>query len=164
MAVRIDPLREEVCADDRAWPFALDCRDDVATIELGGLTYRLRPLRWREKRNLARYVGLGEEFVERQLVRACLDGATPLPADGREREVLAGLARWLSAPADAGAALPLDPVLLARVGLAVARQCGLGSTALDTESADVVESLWRRQPAAPAVARPEPGVAPAPGE
>src|SRR5262249_45000333 len=85
-AVRVDPLREEVRADDRAWPFALDCRADVATIELGGVTYRVRPLRWREKRNLARYASLGEEFVERQLVRACLEGATPLPADRQQYE------------------------------------------------------------------------------
>src|SRR5262245_16108763 len=114
MAVRVDPLREEVRDDDRAWPFALDCRADVATIELGGVTYRVRPLRWREKRNLARYASLGEEFVERQLVRACLEGATPLPADRQQYEVLAGLAGWVSAPAGSAAALPLDPVLLAR--------------------------------------------------
>ena len=51
----------------------------------------LRPLRWGEKRNLARFARLGEAFLTRELVKLCLDAEIDLPRDEDELAALAAL-------------------------------------------------------------------------
>ena len=142
MPAYVSALQEEVRNEHRAWPFQLDCRRDIAAIELAGVVYRIRPLRWREKCNLARYVRVGEEFLQRHLIRVCLANDAPLPEEQDDYEALLALTRWINAPGEDQAALPLDATLLAGVAMSVAQQMGVRPSQLAHEAAEFVERLW----------------------
>jgi len=153
----VDPMREVVIGDDRLWRFTLDCRADVAAIDLGGTLYRVRPLRWSEKRNLARYHRVGPGFLERQFVLLCLETPAALPDDPADCAALAALAFWINAPGEERSGLPLDPDLLAAVSREVGRQVGCKPDELDARPASEVERHWAaRRPADDTPATPQP--------
>lgn len=138
----VDVLREEVLLDGRHWPFRFDCRANRVSVELAGGTFGLRPLRWREKRNLARFAHLGERFVVREFVKLCMEPEQPLPHDEVERDVLWTLARWICTPNESASGLPFDPGLLARVTVEVTAQLGCAPGELDGMDAADIELLW----------------------
>lgn len=143
MAVYIDANSCAVRDGDAVWPFDIDCRDGVAHIALDTCRYVLRPLSWREKRNLARFTHLGEQFLQTQFLRLSLkETDAEFPMAGEERAVLSALARWLNAP-DGNFGLPLDRQLLASVTLDICRAMNLVPTAFDALDAMEVEMLWQ---------------------
>ncbi len=143
MAAYVDISGCVVRNGERTWPFAVDCRDGAARIALDAGEFTLRPLGWREKRNLARFSHLGETFLQQQLLRLSLaDAAVDLPTAAEEVAALSTLARWLNAP-DGRAGLPLDVQLLARVTLEVSRMLHLTPDAFDELPATEVEILWQ---------------------
>jgi hypothetical protein len=142
MSVQVDPLRGELRNGERTWRLQLNCGADVAGVELGGQMYRVRPLTWREKRALARYSGLGEDFLQAEYVRACLVEEVPVPTTRDELATLFALALWVNAPTRAGSDLPLDAALLAEVSFRLAQAIGATVSELDAEKADFVEQLW----------------------
>jgi hypothetical protein len=159
VGARVDPAAGLVSLGDQSWPFDLDLESGTATVELGGTRLRLRPLRWREKVTLARFAHLGEEFLERQLVRACLvGGAAPEP--GPAAEAAAALARWVNDPGGAEATLPLRTDVLSEVTLDVCRALGVRPADLDARTAAEVEELWRVATSPAAVPRSSPGMPP----
>ena len=129
---------------DEGWSFSLDCVAGVATLELDGLSLRVRPLRWSEKNRLARFAHMGEAFVRRQLVGACLLDAGAVALDGRQQEVVARLVLWLGEQHGGGdgEGLPLDGLALAGVTLGLCRATGLKPSDLDGCEAAEVEMLW----------------------
>src|SRR5215216_2813314 len=98
MQVHVDAVRSQVRAENRTVHFALDCATDTLSVELDGCEYQLAPLRWRDKRALARYAALGADFVNRQFLRMCLRAPQLLPDDAQAQEILLALARWIGAP------------------------------------------------------------------
>ena len=72
MRPRVDAQELRIIAGERAWSFEVDCRANCASVELNGTGYKVRALRWRDKRVLARFSGLGEEFLKREFVRVSL--------------------------------------------------------------------------------------------
>lgn len=123
------------------WPFNLDCTLGVARIDLGGTTFDVRPLTWRQKRLLARYSSLGAGFVERQFLQLATGGGQ-IPDGGVDHEVLFVLAKWMNSPAD-GATTALDSTLLTRVELDVCRALVLRPGDLDQREALDVEAVWK---------------------
>ena len=142
MTVDVDPVAKQVRVGERCWPFSLDCRRNAVSAELGGASYCLRPLRWSEKRNLARYTHLGEAFLVREFVRLCLEPKAELPREDDEFAALAALARWINAPNEKQRALPLDEGLLTRGAFAVAAAYGWTPDKLDGLNCFEVELLW----------------------
>lgn len=143
MAVYVDGKNCTVRDGEMAWPFDIDCHDGVAHITLDNRRYALRPLGWREKRNLARFAHLGEQFLQTQFIRVSLkDSDAEVPATDDQRIVLSALARWLNAP-DGNFGLPLDAQLLATVTLDICRSMHLAPTVFDPLDAMEVEMLWR---------------------
>jgi hypothetical protein len=141
MKVEVDAVREQVRVGERCWRFSLDCRHNTVTAALDGASFCLRPLRWGEKRNLARFARLGEAFLERELVKLCLDTDAELPQDEDRLAALAALARWINGPNHDGA-LPLDEMLLTKVAVSVATAHRLMPDRLDGLYAFEVELLW----------------------
>ena len=142
MTGQVDVHREEVLLQGHRWPFKLDCRANKVSLQLANLTYGLRPLRWGEKRNLARFAHLGERFLGREFVKLCMEAETPLPPNNNERDVLWTLARWISTPNESDSVLPLQPALLTRVAYQVAARLGCHPDELDALDACEVELLW----------------------
>jgi hypothetical protein len=128
---------------DSEWPFVIDCANGDAHIRVADCDYVLRPLGWRQKRNLARYAHLGEQFLQTQFLRISLDDPQrDLPESTNERDVLSALARWLNAP-DGNFGLPLDKQLLASVTLDICRDMQLPPSTFDALDASEVEMLWQ---------------------
>ena len=143
MAAFVDAKNAVVRDGDAAWPFDIDCRDGVARIALDDNLYVVRPLAWREKRNLARFAHLGEHFLQTQFLRVSLnDGGKNLSTTEESRSVLSALARWINAP-DGDFGLPLDQQLLASVTLDICRSLQLGPDMFNTLDASEVELLWQ---------------------
>jgi|SRR5882672_600004 len=139
---QVDPKARVVRDGDAVWPFTIDVRDGTARITVGARDYTLHGLGWRAKRNLARFMHLGDEFLADQFLRATLaEGAEP-PAGRTEAAALVALARWLNAP-DGSFGLPLDRRLLAAVTVDVCRGLGLAPAAFETLAAADVEALWQ---------------------
>ena len=143
MAAYVDAKNCVVRDGDAALPFDIDCHDGIARIALGNQRYALRPLSWREKRNLARFSHLGEQFLQTQFLRVSLNKpAVELPASEEQRAVLSALARWINAP-DGDFGLPLDQRLLASVTVDICRSMQLAPAMFDAMNATEVEMLWR---------------------
>lgn len=141
MAVRIDAAAGLVEAEEARFPLTLDCRDGTARLRCGEAVFVLRPIRWREKANLARFAHLGAAFLEEAFLRLSLIGEPPLPDDAKARQALSRLAEWLNAPGRERP-LPLNPLLLARASAALCRGLGLRPQDLDDLPAGEVEALW----------------------
>lgn len=141
MAVRIDAAAGLVEAEEARFPLTLDCRDGTARLRCGEAVFVLRPIRWREKANLARFAHLGTAFLEEAFLRLSLIDEPPLPDDAKARQALSRLAEWLNAPGHERP-LPLDPLLLARASAALCRGLGLRPQDLDDLPAGEVEALW----------------------
>jgi hypothetical protein len=155
--VHVDPVAGAVDAGGARWPLQLDPLSGSLTVQVAGHRVRLRSLRWREKLALARFAHLGERFLERELVRACLVDAAEPPQVGGAPEVLAALARWLSSPrpgAKEVAGLPFASTVLAAVTVEVCRAGRLRPADLDDLAAADVEELWRASGAAAEAAVP----------
>jgi hypothetical protein len=131
--VRVDVATGLVSVGEQRWPVELDCRTGSATVDAGGTRLEVVPLRWIEKRRLARWAHLGPDFVAHQ--RSRLAGGGDLSA--HEAAVVGAVAAWL----DAGA-LPLDARLLSTVTLDVCRGAGLALRDLDDRDATEVEAMW----------------------
>lgn len=146
MAAHVDPAAGVVRVNGRAWPFEVDPASGEAAVQVDGRPLRLRPLSWREKRNLARFVAGGPELLERMLLRASLAMGPGSEVSAREipaadREGLLVLSRWLSSPGDP--LLPLESLLLAQVGVEVAQQLHCSPLELDGWPAWEVEATWQ---------------------
>jgi hypothetical protein len=142
MIAQVDGNQCVVRVGDDVWPFDIDCRSDVARIVIDSQCYTLRPLGWREKRNLARYSHLSEAFLQHQFLRVSVaDDTQGLPTAHEHREALSALARWLNAP-DGKFGLPLDRQILAAVTLDVCRTMQLTPATFDALDAAEVEMLW----------------------
>ena len=141
MRPQLDVPAQRIVCGDREWRFEVDCRDDSVSLELNGTPYRMRPLRWREKRALARFAGLGEAFLKGEFVRVSLADPGTIPRNREEADVLFELARWFNAP-DENAPLPFDPATLAKVTFALCRAMGLAPENFDPRAANEVELLW----------------------
>ncbi|MDB6062022.1 MAG: hypothetical protein JWM78_2125 [Verrucomicrobiaceae bacterium] len=178
MTAYVDANNCSVRDGDNAWPFAIDCHDGSVRIVLDNSSYQLHPLAWREKRNLARFAHLGEQFLQTQFLRTSLGAsleksvdtrastnkAAELPASAEHRAALSVLARWLNAP-DGNFGLPLDQQLLASVTLDICRNMQLAPTAFDTLAASDVEILWQATRAnAPAPTQNAQPIAPVSGK
>jgi hypothetical protein len=138
---RVDQQRQRVCLDGQEWTFVLDLRRDVALLQGTQRLLEVRPQSWGEKRRLARFASMGEDFVRHQLREMCVNpGGDDLVTD--ELEAALALAAWLSSGGDAG--LPLDPGALMRATLTVCRELGVKPETLDALPAYDVESLWRQ--------------------
>jgi hypothetical protein len=133
------------------WRFTLDLRAGTAAITVRGIPYRVTPLRWIEKRRLARLAHLGESFVTQQFWHLCVS-----PDDREMAAEPLALARWLSSGGLEAQALPLDSSLLARVTAQTSRALGVVPTALDELEACEVETLWRQNQGDPDGATGEP--------
>jgi hypothetical protein len=141
MRPQVDALAQRIVSGDREWRFQVDCREDSVSLELNGTVYRVRPLRWREKRALARFVSLGEEFLKREFVRVSLADPDREPAKAEETDVLFELARWFNTP-ESGDLLPFDAPVLAKVTFDLCRAMGLAPKDFDQRDASEVELLW----------------------
>jgi hypothetical protein len=139
--IRVDARRQAVWRGEECWSFDVDCRDAIARIDIGEERFEVRALSWREKRNLARFAHLGEEFLERQFSRLCCRGASSSDA-GAGRDVLLALAMWVNDPGPESM-LPLNTEILSRVLVDLCRSTGLGPGAFDDRPAHEVEALWR---------------------
>jgi hypothetical protein len=131
-----------VRVDGHEWPFELDCRVDALVVSIGDRKIRIRRFTWRQKRTLARFAQLGEDFLKLQFLRVSLAEDVPLPEDEAEREALWALARWLNAP-DGSYGLPLDKRLLASVTLELCQAMHLAPSAFENLEAGEVELLWQ---------------------
>lgn len=162
--VAIDPLEETVRIGGGVWRFDWDASTGKLSIELGGRTYELHGITWRQKVNLARAVSAGTLPIARGVLRASLGQGGAVPADNEQREVLTALAQWLTAGSDP---LPWDPATLARVTMGVCRESGFRPRDLDELPAGDIEDMWKGIDAtAPRVERvAAPGIEPvaAPG-
>jgi len=143
MIVQVDGIHQEVRDGERNWPFSIDWHRNTVSITLGESNYRLRPLRWGEKRNLARFAHLGESFLALTFVRMCLDPEADLPQAGDDLQALKALAEWINYPNAAKPALPLDEILLSRVAFTVSAEFGWLPPDIDGLSAFEIELLWR---------------------
>ncbi|HEX4953067.1 MAG TPA: hypothetical protein VF017_06705 [Thermoanaerobaculia bacterium] len=141
MAAYVDPAAGVVRGNGRAWPFELDPATGTAQVEVDGRPLRLRPLSWREKRNLARFAPAGPELLERMLLQASLGASAGVEIPAAEREGLLALGLWLNAPAEP--LLPLESLLLAQVGVEVAQQLHCSPPELDGWPAWEVEATWQ---------------------
>jgi hypothetical protein len=145
------------------WRFDWDASTGTLSIELGGRTYRLHGITWRQKVNLARALSAGTLPAARGLLRAALGPGAAVPADEEQREVLTALAEWLTSGADP---LPWDPPTLARVTMGVCREAGFAPRDLDEMPAADIEDMWKGlgaepQRVEPAVTEPPPPATPA---
>ena len=122
----VDDRHRVVRSGGEEWLFALDLRAGTAAITVRGVAYRITPLRWIEKRRLARLAHLGESFVTEQFWRLCV-----APGDREFAAEPLALARWLSSGGLEAQALPLDSLLLARVTAQTCRALGIAPTTLD---------------------------------
>jgi len=164
MKAEVDAVREEVRVGERCWRFSLDCRRNTVAAALDGASFCVRPLRWGEKRNLARFARLGASFLEREFVKLSLDPDTELPRDDDQFAALLALARWINTPNYDGA-LPFDEILLTKVALGVAAAYRFMPDRLDGLYAFEVELLWAgeeqraedREASAPGIGLPAPG-------
>ena len=123
---QVDVEASVVRVADQSWPFELDPASGDARLLLtdargGAGAFWLRPLHWREKITLARFVHLGPAFLSRQLLRLTARGDGPLPDDPARAAALSALAAWINDPMGDGVSLPLDPLALARAVLGVCR-------------------------------------------
>lgn len=145
-AIRWDAAAKLVVLGERRTPLSVDCATGDVTVEVGGAEFRLRPLRWREKRTLSRFAHLGPEWVAEQRVRAAVTDPASVPEG--VAGMLAALARWLDETgAGVGApGLPLDPTLLATVSRDVCRSLEVGPLDLDGLPAADVEAAWAANP------------------
>lgn len=138
--VAIDPLEETVRIGGGVWRFDWDASTGRLSIELGGRTYELHGITWRQKVNLARAVAAGTLPIARGVLRASLGQGGAVPADAQQREVLTALAEWLTAGSDP---LPWDPATLARVTMGVCRESGFAPRDLDDLPAADIEDMWK---------------------
>ena len=138
--VAIDPLEETVRIGGGVWRFDWDASTGRLSIELGGRTYELHGITWRQKVNLARAVSAGTLPIARGVLRASLGRGGAVPADDQQREVLTALAEWLTASSDP---LPWDPATLARVTMGVCRESGFAPRDLDELPAADIEDMWK---------------------
>jgi hypothetical protein len=122
------------------WRFDWDASTGKLSIELGGRTYELHGITWRQKVNLARAVSAGTLPIARGVLRASLGQGGAVPADEEQREVLTALAEWLTAGSDP---LPWDPATLARVTMGVCRESGFRPRDLDELPAGDIEDMWK---------------------
>jgi hypothetical protein len=130
-------------------PLAFDARTGSVTLELETGRVAVRPLAWWTKRSLSRWARLGEGFMRRQLLSACVDGA--LPEDRGAQAELWAVVAWLNAPG-----LGFDSSLLSQVTLEVCRSAALMPADLDQREAWDVESLWQAARRDGSKAKPEP--------
>jgi hypothetical protein len=147
----VDERDRVVRSGGEEWRFTLDLRAGSAAITVRGIPYRVTPLRWIEKRRLARLAHLGESFVTEQFWHLCVS-----PGDRKLAVEPLALARWLSSGGLEAHALPLDSSLLARVTAQTCRALGVAPTALDDLEACEVETLWRQNQGDPDGATGEP--------
>lgn len=136
----IDPLEETVRIGGGVWRFDWDASTHTLSIELGGRTYQLHGITWRQKVNLARAVSAGTLPAARGVLRASLGPGGAVPDDEEHREVLTALAEWLTAGSDP---LPWDPATLARVTIGVCREAGFAPRDLEALPAADIEDMWK---------------------
>lgn len=167
--IAVDAAAGVVRVGAQQWPFDLDLHAGAAALWVSGQRISVRPLLWREKVMLARFAHLGPRFVQQHFLRLAL-GGRPLPRTGKDEAenkaandaandaldeavtaALVALAQWIDSPDASRPRVPLDPVALGRVALAVCRGTGLRPADLDTRPAAEVELLWQ------AVTQAEPG-------
>ena len=136
----VDLINNVVRAGGREWPVSLNLATGTLAVHLASETYTVRPLTWGEKRTLARYAFLGEEFLKRQLAAACTTPRSePEGADEAQALVLAAV--WMTAPE--GDHLPLSSAALLRATTEIERWSGTPGDELDRQPAADVEALWR---------------------
>ena len=152
MKAVVDEHQRVVRVEGQSWPFELDCRTGTVALALEGTTLVLRRHSWREKRNMAHFAHLGENFLKHQFLQLSLVDEGLLPENKAAREALWVLARWMNGPQEK-VVLPLDQALLATVTLELCRAMAISPAALEDLEAAEVEALWQaaggeRRPAA----------------
>jgi hypothetical protein len=136
----VDLIHNVLRIADREWRVALDLSTGGLKLDLSTGVYFLKPLTWGDKRRLARFANLGEEFLRRNMTLAC---ATPAvwPDDEVEAEALVLAAATVTSPGYD--ALPLSIGTLLRISAEISRAMGMAIDELDHQAAVDVEALWR---------------------
>jgi hypothetical protein len=138
--VTVDPVTGMLMFEGR--PLTLDLSTGIAQVRLGNVTYAARPMLWREKVALARYVGLGPAFLRQQIFSLCLAPGTLLPKIGAELKSLLEFVLWVQQPLS-GQSVPLDVEALAAATLGVCHALGVRPADLGDRQAPEVEDLWQ---------------------
>jgi len=141
MLAHLDLQKQSVVVGDRELPFAVDLRAGCVSLGIAGIDYRLRPLRWKEKRILARLATLNPDVLKREFVRAVLLEPETPPATGENLDALFELGKWLNQPEGRG--VRFDPAVVAAATVELTRFTGLPPGSFDQLDAADVELMWQ---------------------